>query len=300
MDSLIKPREYEYKELCEVMYALKGKYPFARLRRFGKSVIGKEIIGLEIGSGVSKVIFAGAFHGMERLTATVLLRFAETLSEAIATHGDCAGVDARQGILGKSLIVIPVVNPDGYDIALKGVSGAGNQAAKINRYCGGDFHRWNANARGVDINHNFDAGWEQLRKIEWEMGIHGPAPRRFGGYSPESEPETVALTMLCRNEEISHVLAFHSQGEIIYWNYGENTPGKAKKMARILAASSGYALEESMGISSHGGFKDWFIKEFSKPGFTVEIGKGENPLDPSELESIYARIEEMMMLAAIM
>ncbi|HCC34846.1 MAG TPA: gamma-D-glutamyl-meso-diaminopimelate peptidase [Ruminococcaceae bacterium] len=300
MNNIIKPKEYEYREICNLMYTLKGKYPFIELRSFGKSVLGKEIIGMEIGKGGSKVLFAGAFHGMERLTALILIKFAAVLSEAMSTRGDCAGVNARQGLLGKSLIIIPVVNPDGYDISLKGTAGGGNQAAKIKRLCGGDFHRWNANARGVDINHNFDAGWKQLREIEQEMGIYGPAPRRFGGYAPESEPETVALTDLCKNEDISHVLAFHSQGEIIYWNYGEHTPEKAKKMAKIMAASSGYALEEPMGISSHGGFKDWFIKEFSKPGFTIEIGRGENPLDPGELEAIYARVEEMMMLAAIM
>jgi g-D-glutamyl-meso-diaminopimelate peptidase len=195
---------------------------------------------------------------------------------------------------------VPLVNPDGCEIALKGEIGAGQQSGFARRISGGDFASWNANARGVDINHNFDAGWETLQKMEREAGIWGPSIRRYGGPCPASEPETRALTALCRNRDILTVLAFHSQGEEIYWSYGKNTPLRSKKLARIFAASSGYAVEEPMGLASHGGFKDWFIQEFCRPGFTIEIGRGKNPLDPALLEEVYARIEEMMMLACAM
>ena len=49
-------------------------------------------------------------------------------------------------------------------------------------------------------------------------------------------------------------------------------------MAEVLASSSGYRLSRQQGLASHGGMKDWFIREFSRPGFTVELGKGVNPL----------------------
>ena len=54
------------------------------------------------------------------------------------------------------------------------------------------------------------------------------------------------------------------------------------------------------GLASHGGFKDWFISELRKPGFTMEIGKGENPLPVSQLYEIYSRIEEALVLFALM
>ena len=97
-----------------------------------------------------------------------------------------------------------------------------------------------------------------------------------------------------------HVLAFHSQGEEICWRYGERTPARAEKMAQIFAASSGYSMEYPSGLASHGGFKDWFIDRFGRCGFTMEIGRGKNPLDPAELDTIYERIEEIMMLAVIL
>ena len=64
---------------------------------------------------------------------------------------------------------------------------------------GGDIPgRWQANARGVDINHNFNAGWAALQLQERAAGIGGPSPRQWGGPAPESEPETRAMTELCR------------------------------------------------------------------------------------------------------
>ena len=50
-----------------------------------------------------------------------------------------------------------------------------------------------------------------------------------------------------------------------------------------MAAASGYALEDSPYASGHAGFKDWFILEYDKPGYTIECGLGENPLPISEL-----------------
>ena len=35
------------------------------------------------------------------------------------------------------------------------------------------------------------------------------------------------------------------------------------------------------------GYKAWFISEFSKPGFTVEVGRGKNPLPLSQFAEIY-------------
>lgn len=67
-----------------------------------------------------------------------------------------------------------------------------------------------------------------------------------------------------------------------------------------MATSSGYALDTPVGIAEGGGFKDWFITEYGRPGFTVELGLGENPLLPENAEEIYNRVKEMLMLFLIM
>ena len=71
-------------------------------------------------------------------------------------------------------------------------------------------------------------------------------------------------------------------------------------MANILASASGYTLDDPDGLASYGGFKDWFIDEFGRPAFTIELGYGENPLPVSDFEPVYSRVEEMLLLAAMM
>lgn len=180
------------------------------------------------------------------------------------------------------------MNPDGTEIALKGAASAGRYKNFAGRFPHPE--RWNANARGVDINHNFDAGWEILHKAEREAGITLPAPTRYGGTHPESEPETRAITALCRREKFSRALALHSQGEEIFSEYGERTPPESHILAKKMCAASGYTEVKNAGLYSHGGFKDWFIDFSGKPAFTAEIGKGKNPLPIAEFENIYAKL----------
>jgi len=282
---------------------LREAYPFLTVRPLGSSLCGRPITLLKIGQDTDErggVLFAGAFHGIEWLTGLVLLRFVDRLCRAISTKQTLAGIHPGRALEGRSLSVLPFVNPDGVEIALHGAEAGFPFGDLILRACNRDPRLWKANARGVDINHNFDAGWTQLREMEKKKGIDGPAPTQYGGPAPESEPETKLLTALCRQENFRHVLAYHSQGEEIYWHYGENNPQNAFLMGRILAVASGYSLSMPSGLASHGGFKDWFIDEFHRPGFTVEIGKGQNPLPLSDLDRIYKRLEEMMMLATIM
>ncbi len=299
VENVVKAREHDWFVTRDEIYDLLGKYPFLHLERIGKSFMGKEIPALRLGRRRSYVLFAAAFHGTERISAAVCLRFAERLCRAVMQNGEVAGISARRALSDRGLLVVPMVNPDGVDIAIHGEK-ACPPGGKIKRLCGGDFSHWNANARGVDINHNFDAGWSELHLREEEAGIFGPAPTRYGGSRPMSEAETVALAAFTARMPISHVVALHTQGEVIYWNYGASTPERAKRMARILSASSGYALEEPAGLSSHGGYKDWFIEKYGRPGFTVELGRGKNPLPPTDLDAIYERVEEMLALALVM
>ena len=279
---------------------LRQQYPFLTVRNLGKSILGRPIWAMQLGENRERVLFAGAFHGMEWLTASLLLCFAEELCFALDSGLYLADIDVRRALLGRGLVIVPCVNPDGVEICLHGADGAKALHDTVQRLSGGDTAHWQANARGVDLNHNFDAGWHILRQLEIEAGITGPGPTRFGGYAPESEPETQLITALCRSIPFRHVLAFHSQGEEIYGQYGPRIPRGAPLMMRVLALTSGYRIVENEGLASHGGFKDWFISEFERPGFTIEIGRGENPLPLSDLKPIYDRLREMMTLAAIM
>jgi len=300
MERIVISKEYDYFERQRAIKKLCDRYPFIKTSLIGKSCGGKDINSLKIGASDSYNLIVAGVHGSERITSTVLLMFIEELANAVQREEIFAGVNAKKAIDCRGMIFVPCVNPDGCDISLLGVKGCGGHSDRIHKLCKGDFEHWNANLRGVDINHNFDAGWQELRQKERECGIYGSGPTRFGGTKPHSEPETVALVNLCRKNNIRQCLALHSQGEVIYWDYGEKTPKKSKKIAEIMATAAEYALDTPLSIATGGGFKDWFIETYSRPGFTVEIGNGQNPLSAELSDEIYERIKEMLMLFAIM
>ena len=103
----------------------------------------------------------------------------------------------------------------------------------------------------------------------------------------------------CIKQNFSRCYAFHSQGREIYYTFGDETPKDSKTMARLLARTCNYKLSTPPSIADGGGFKDWFIRRFNKPGFTFEIGKGENPLPLSDLEEEYKILQKALCLAVI-
>ena len=62
---------------------------------------------------------------------------------------------------------------------------------------------------------------------------------------------------------------------------------------------SGYSLEQTPFNSSFAGYKDWFIQNYNLPGYTVEVGKGVNPLPISQFDEIYSDILGILVLGAI-
>jgi len=288
----------DYKTVCDTAENFSEQYPFAEVSVIGKSHLGRDIFALQIGGG-SKILMAGGFHSLEWITSSLMLRFFEDLCICKEKNKSFADMDIAERLDSRGITIIPQVNPDGIELILNGAQTLGEMRQRAAEISGGNFKSWQANAKGVDINHNFDAGWDILHQMEQAQGIKSFAPGQFGGEFPESEPETKAICDLCRQNDFRHALAFHSQGEEIFWHYGQNTPERAHLMAQVFAASSGYKPSHPDGLASHGGFKDWFIEYFGKPGFTIEIGRGENPLPFEQLGAIYAKIKEMLALAVI-
>ena len=273
-------------------------YGFLTRDTIGESRCARPIDMLCVGNRRKQVLFAGAFHGMEWITSLILLKFLDELCFSVMTGQAMCGVKMGVMLNQRGLAVIPCVNPDGVEIQIHGAESAGNYADLV-RSIGGTA-KWQANAVGVDINHNFSAGWDKLKKLELENGINKPSPTRYGGEFPESEPETRSIASYCRSGNIVHAVAFHSQGEEIYWNYGDYNDMEALKMARIMSYSSGYKIAEPQGLASGGGFKDWFEEKFRLPAFTVEVGRGENPLPIEDFNGIYKKIREMLVLGVIL
>lgn len=284
-----------YSGLRAATRELHRKYQCLQGFTLGKSVLGRGIPAYVIGSGRPYALYCGAHHSLEYITAMLLAEFTADLCSHAQTGLPLSGFAVRGLLRERSAVVVPMLNPDGVELFLHGPGTAGTLSSALMQITD-DFSGWQANAHGVDLNHNYNAGFHILRRMEQERGIDGPSPRRYGGPCPESEPETRALCNLCRRLPFARAFALHSQGEEIYWEYGPRTPGKSYTIARELASCSGYRMAKPETIASHGGFKDWFIEAFGRPGFTIEVGFGRNPLPLSDFSLIYEKVLPMLLL----
>lgn len=273
----------DYKTRKEIINELCDRYKFIKHCFAGKSVCGRGIDVLHIGNTKNRVLYCGGFHGSEYLTILALLKFFEECCEAMESDKTVGGCKIGNFLSIRGLTIVPCVNPDGTEIALHGSDAAFKYKPLVEKVCT-DTYKWQANARGVDINHNFNAGWCRLKQLELKNNIKCPAPTRFGGNHPESEPETKALTTLCRNIDFERAIALHSQGREIYCSFGRHTPVLSFRLASIFSQASGYNIAFPEEIATGGGFKDWFIEKFRRPALTIEMGLGKNPLPSPTLK----------------
>lgn len=274
-----------------VIDGLQARYPYVETGSIGMSVMGNAIPYIKIGNGQTEVAYNASFHANENITTPVLLKFAEQLLRAYVTEEPYEGVSAQHLFEEFTLYLVPLVNPDGVDL-VNGLLDQGRFYRDAVRIASGYpqilFPQgWKANIRGVDLNLQFPAGWEEAKTIKYAQGFTKPAPRDYVGPMPLSEPESIAMYQFTRMHDFSLILAYHTQGEVIYWQYLDYNPEDAYKIAQYFANVSGYEIAETPSESGYAGYKDWYIKEYNRPGYTIEAGKGINPLPMQQFDKIY-------------
>ena len=197
----------------------------------GYSLLGRAIFAMHVGNILGRQLIAAyAVHGREYITARLALKHIK-----LGLSPDWGGW------------IIPLVNPDGAAIS--------QESAPL----------WKANARGVDLNCNFDALWGSGRKNTRVRG----AENCIGDY-PLSEPESKALARFTLKIMPSATFSFHTKGEEIYWEF----EGRGdEKGAKILPQSTGYRAVKISG--SAGGYKDWCLLRLNIPSYTIECGSDE-------------------------
>jgi g-D-glutamyl-meso-diaminopimelate peptidase len=293
---------YTYEVMENDIQGLKARYPFIETGLSGKSVLGKNLYYIKLGNGPNEVFYNASHHSLEWITSVLLMKFIENFSKAYAEGTNLGGYNVRDIWSKSTIYIMPMVNPDGVNLVLDGLQRDNPFYSDLIRWNDGstDFSRvWQANIRGVDLNHNYDASWNLSKQAEAIYGITGPGPTRFSGPYPESEPESKAVADFTRRHNFRLVLAYHSQGEIIYWTYSNIVPPGAPRIAELFSNVSGYELSQTTGIASYAGYKDWFIEKYRRPGFTIEVGSGINPLPISQFNKIYNDNIELLLLAAI-
>ncbi len=302
IDVVFTDIDYTYEIMERDIRGLKARYPFLETDVAGQSVLGKNLYYLKLGKGPVNVFYNGAHHSLEWINAPVLMKFAENYLKAYSAGSFIRGYNIRQLWNTGSIYIMPMVNPDGVDLVLNGLKPDNPYYRQLMQWnkTGQPFSEvWNANIRGVDLNRNYPASWELGKEQEASLGIFGPGPTRYGGPSPLSEPETRVLTSFTRWFDFKLVNAYHTQGRVIYWKYLDYNPPGAFPIAQVFSRASGYTVTDVPYAAAYAGYKDWFIQEYNRPGYTIETGLGENPLQISQFNTIYNNNEEIMLLGPI-
>jgi len=281
---------------------LKARYPFIEVGSIGRSVMGRELYYIRLGRGSNEVSYNASHHANESITTPLLMKFIENYSKAYSTGSSILGYNIRQLFDLTSIYIVPLVNPDGVDLVAYWPTysdPAFIRAAQLNKTGLPLPSVWKANIRGVDLNLNYPAEWEREKQEEIEQGITSPGPRDYGGEAPLSEPESRAMVDFTRAHNFRLVIAFHTQGEVIYWQFMNYAPPRALTIANQFAAINGYAVEAGTAEAAYAGYKDWFLQEYRRPGYTFEVGLGVNPIPLGQLPEIYRENEGALLLGAV-
>lgn len=273
---------YDYNTLTTDLQRLLAVYPFIQTPVIGQSVLGNDLREVVIGKGEKQIHYNGSFHANEWVTTPIIMTFLNNYLLSLTNQHTIRGLITSPLYDQTTLSVVPMVNPDGVDLVIHETTEEPWLSRVIEWNNGStQFSNWKANIRGVDLNDQFPANWEAER----ERNPKTPGPRDYGGESPLSEPEAIAMAELTRRRDFDRVLAFHTQGEVIYWGYENLEPPEAEFLVNEFARVSGYTPVQT--IESYAGFKDWFIQDWRRPGFTVELGTGTNPLPLDQFDEIY-------------
>lgn len=300
----IVPTNIDYNSLlvqliCE---GLVVRYPFINLSVVGRSVLNEPLPMITIGKGAKKVFFNATHHANEWITTPMLLSFAEEYAKAVTNADYLDDKNAEYLFDNTTAYFLPLVNPDGVDL----INGAISKESEIyldalmfaNDYPFIPFPSgWKANISGVDLNLNYPALWEEAKKQKYDAGFISPAPRDFVGFAPLDQPESRAVYNLSLKENFDLTLSLHTQGEEIYWRFLNYMPNGGKELGEKMAAVSGYRLADPDEFSSYAGYKDWFIMTYLKPGYTIEAGRGSNPLPIKSFDNFYAPVKKILLEA---
>ena len=288
---------YTYGEFQRDMAALQNNAGTAlRVDEIGQTVDGNKLYDFRVGNPAAErhLLVFGGIHAREYITAQLVMRQLVQLLSDQSTNGSYENIAVRELLSNTEIHFIPMANPDGISISQLGLEGLHTEAVRetVRQIAAKDgkaltesyLRQWKSNANGVDLNRNFDARWESYND---HLG-HASADH-YKGTAPECELESKALADLTRQFQFDATLSYHTQGEVIYWNFGQE--GELKNMSLLLANCvselTGYRLDGNFQALDTAGYKDWAISKLGIPSLTIEAGHGGNPVDPAQMDAIW-------------
>ncbi len=290
-EDVVNPNQtYSYEQMMADALALSEQYPdLVQLGSIGKSVEGRELLLIRLGTGPKKLLLLGAHHAREYITATFLMETADEYARAAVTGSAYGDYDLAALLKEVTVYIVPMVNPDGVNLVQNGVETVRNpEKVKAMRMLKSSYSEWKANINGVDLNRQYPCHWD-VKASNTDV----PSSEMYKGTVPATEPEVKAVMALCNSHDFELAASFHTKGEVIYWadSGTEEAIAADAAIAQSLADVTGYKL---MPVSEDpavygAGFENWFRQEFKRPGFCVELtpsDKSSAPHDDTQFDAL--------------
>ena len=288
---------YTYKEMQRDLSQLQGRFPEVPIvvESLAQTIDEREVYHIVVGeeSASKHILITGAIHAREYITAQLVMKQLLDVCDRYPEY-----VQMNHSV---AFHFVPMVNPDGVTISQLGLDGIkredtrqtvlqisqSDSASNLSEY----LTQWKANARGVDLNRNFDALWENYR-----IGPKMPSSYRYKGTAPHSEIESKALVDLTEKIDFDVTINYHTQGEVIYWYFGQSGVllEESRKLADLVSRCTGYKIIEYDPSQDGLGYKDWMIQKKGIPGLTIEVGRGENPVSHEQMVGIWEQNKNLI------
>lgn len=286
---------YSYDDLSADLNKLKTDYPEMALDSLGKTADGRELYHVVVGNpnAKHKILVHAGIHAREYIVSQVAMREIGSLLKMQREDSKYGGKSMKSMLQNCAVHFVPMADPDGIAIVQGGLGCIGSEALRtsIQQMMEKDkvtdrekyYKTWKSNARGVNLNKNFDANWQDTND---RKGY--PSKDEYKGEAAESEIESKALADLTRKEHFDQTISYHTQGKVIYWYFGEGSYVKsARRLAEVVKRNSDYAVSDYYVPNEAGGFKDWAEQKLNIPSVTIECGIGTSPVPEEQIKEIW-------------
>lgn len=294
-------QKYTYKEMRQDLKKLKKKYGTEHLQVnvIGQSADKRNLYEVVVGNPDAKkhLLVIANLHAREYMTTQLCMRQIEYYLSHY--NKKISGTKVAKTLEKVAIHYIPSCNPDGTAISQSGFGAIRNKSLRKKlRRMGGSSRTWKANARGVDLNRNWNIAFRSVGK-RGAAGYHGPRAA--------SEPETKALVKWIDSVEekgkVKGVISYHSTGSILYGRCAGQASGKVKKitarMRDVARKLTGYRLMPTESISSANGCsREYLLYKRKLPCITLEVGRNPCPLKSREFSSIWKKNKNVVIREA--
>lgn len=270
-------------------------YPeFTELVQIGSSVEGRKIYALKVGKGEKEILMDASMHAREHMTTNVLLEMIDTYTYHYLKGTKFSSYNVRSVLNDVSIWFVPMMNPDAVTL-VQSKANATPTTKKLNNGST-NYNRWKSNIRGVDLNHNFSIGWDEL------VTVNKPSYKFYKGPKAFSEPESRALRDFMAKHPFKSYISYHSSGQVLYYFNFQNAANlkRDRALAKEIYNVTGYSLMPPSGRTASGVSADYFISTYKKPGITVEIAPygGESVVPLKYWNNVWKKNKTIGLLAA--